>query len=398
MSSAIRTVSTAKWALHVPKSTAEDAPLICIPTIHPRGDQRILRCTQVLLDAGFRVKFIWEGLGKPSADAVVSEELIAPSHSLRQRLIKLSGLTSKALHTNANNWHIHDFYMLPSALLASARGVRTIYDVHEYYPEYYASKLPMAVRPAVRGAIAGFQSSVARIIGGVNVVSAAMTPEFDRKGIPTAITPNYPYRMLASKRDAASRSGAIHIGTLSETYGMEQLISIGEHLADQGSDISLDLIKKFPNKSTEQAFFARLNSSRASSVIRLIDPVRPTEIPSLLDGYAVGLSTILNAGQNDIAVPTKLYEYVLAGVTVIGTRRSAQQSFMENWGQAFLFEDEDTRGMAKAIIDAHRETTKARSFQAAQEADGHLSWELGPAKSLTALAQIVFHGGRGRDD
>ncbi|QCU77549.1 hypothetical protein E7744_04430 [Citricoccus sp. SGAir0253] len=347
----------------------------------------------MLLNAGFRVELIWEGTGRPSTDDVISEQLVVPSTSFAERLIKLAGLTSRGLRTGARNWHIHDFYMLPSALAARLRGIRTIYDVHEYYPEYYSSKLPAPLRPLAHRAISGFQVISARVIGGANLVAEPMTPAFQKAGAPTAITPNYPYNTRASTAGGTERTGAIHIGTLSHTYGMDQLISIGEHLVDMEASFSLDLVKKFPNADTERTFRERLARSQASSVINLIDPVRPSEIPGLLDTYAVGVSTILDAGQNDIAVPTKLYEYVLAGVTVVGTQRMAQRQFLQTWGQSFLFADDDTLGMAQAIMDAHDDALKARALAAAQAADGHLQWEQRPAASLTRLAEAVFNTG-----
>lgn len=386
-----RMVSTDQWTLQVPVTTTSASALVCIPTVHPRGDQRILRCTQALLDAGFRVLIIWEGYGEPSDDPAVKEQLLSRSHSLIQRLSKLRGLTKAALKSKALNWHIHDFYMLPSSLMARLRGIRTIYDVHEYYPEYYADKFPRNTRIVVADAISRFQVFAARRVGGANVVAEPMKNAFDRASVPTAVTPNYPSQMRAASLQSDDRSGAIHIGTLSKTYGMEQLIQIGEHLANLESPVTVDLIRKFPNASIEREFLDKLSRSSAATTIRLLDPIPSSEVPSLLRGYAVGLSTIQESGQNDIAVPTKLYEYVLAGMTVVGTERSAQRSFLEEYGRSELFADGDTLSMAQAVVRAQELPAIRSALEAAQFADEHLQWEGAPAESLTALARSIFY-------
>lgn len=390
MSLVYREVETERWRLQVPRALSPDSPLVCVPTIHPRGDQRILRCTQVLLDAGFRVEIIWEGNGTPSTDLGVYEHIIPKSNSFAERISKLGRLTLMAFRSSARNWHIHDFYMLPSALLARMRGIRTIYDVHEYYPEYYSSKLPAPLRPIVAGAISRFQVSVARKVGGANVVAERMSVPFRDRGVPLAISPNYPSHTSTPDATNESRSGAIHIGTLSPTYGMVQLIDVAVHLHRLDPTLTIDLVKRFPNKATEERFYKLLESANILGSIRLLEPVRPSEVPALLNRYVVGLSTILDAGQNEIAIPTKLYEYVNAGLTTVGTRRPAQEQFLAEWGRSELLSDEDSLGMAVAIVAAHTPVAMEEASAKAVLAKQHLHWEKGPANSLKLLVRSVF--------
>lgn len=390
MSLDYREVVTERWRLRVPTALGPDSPLVCVPTIHPRGDQRILRCTQVLLDAGFRVEIIWEGEGTASTDVAVYERLIPKSRSFAERISKLGRLTLMAFRSGARNWHIHDFYMLPSALLARMRGIRTIYDVHEYYPEYYSSKFPSPFRRITARAISTFEVHVARKIGGANVVAELMSAPFRDGAVPLAVSPNYPSRTPVSYYKDKSRSGAIHIGTLSSTYGMVQLIDVAEHLNKLDPTLTVDLVKKFPNKATEDRFHELLETSDASESVRLLPPVRPSEVPSLLSRYVVGLSTILDAGQNDIAIPTKLYEYVLGGLTTVGTKRTAQERFLEEWGRADLFSDDDALGMALAIVAAHAPAAIEEAAAKALLAEEYLQWEQGPANSLQRLVYSVF--------
>jgi glycosyltransferase involved in cell wall biosynthesis len=396
---AMRQVITDKWMLEVPHTTDSKAPLICIPTIHPRGDQRILRCAQAALNAGYRVKFFWLGEGNPSTDPSAAEEIFPRATSFAQRMLQLPKVALRAHKEQPLGWHIHDLYMLPIALAWRAMTKRlSVYDVHEFYSTYYASKIraPRLLRNALATLIDAFQFWATNLVGGANVVAAEMSAGYRKRGIPVSVSPNLPLRKYydASPVSAESRRyrKVIHTGTLSEPYGMKLIIDLAVECQLRGYDVCFDLIHRFPNANQEELFMSYLRGRNQPTNLRLIPAVDADKIASLLSSYGIGLSMISAEGQNDLAIPTKLYEYVLMGLSVVGTERKAQKNFLDHYGVGELRGDSDIEGLADAIgtLSKGESEMTARLRHAAISAREELFWENGPESDLRRLYAEVF--------
>lgn len=387
-------LETDAWRLRVPATLRPDAPLICIPTIHPRGDQRLIRCAQVALDAGFRVHFVWPGAGTPSRTAQVSETLIPVLSSFRERAARIRHIAKLAGAQDARLWHIHDLYFLARARAWSRRTRRAVvYDVHEYYGSYYSSRLPLPgfLRPAVKALIDRLQVAATARIGGANLVAEAMAAPYRRRGVPVAVTPNYPLREHIAGvpvRPFAERARrVIHTGTLSRPYGAQTLIDLAVAAHARGSELTFDVVARFPNRTAEAEFLAAMRDAGDPPNLRLIDPVPAHDVPALLAGYGVGLSVLAAHGQNEVAIPTKLYEYALLGLAIVGTDRAAQRTFVEDHAVGEVFADDDIAGMLAAVeryAGASADVSAAVEGRA-ESARAHLVWEADPARSLTAL-------------
>ncbi|WP_136052063.1 glycosyltransferase [Microbacterium sp. K36] len=374
-------IDAGAWVLHAPRDLSPDAPIVCVPTVHPRGDQRVIRVAQAALDAGFRVAFIWPGTGSPSEDARAAEVLLRPPQSTRERLRLVTTVDRRAREAEADVFHIHDLYLLPfAARWARRRGVPFVYDVHEHYGTYYASRLRLSgrLRDLTARLIDAVQRRWVRANGGVDAVADEIAAPYREAGIPVSVSPNYPLTRGSTNIPVPALSQrstrAIHIGTLSAPYGMERLVKLAAALRGEPDGFGVDVVGRFPNAQSRIDFEEVVRRHGSPDNLRVIPVVPAHEIPSLLTQYRVGLSTIEAGGQNDIAIPTKLYEYVRAGLAVVGTDRGAQRRFLHEHGVGFV-SDDDT-ALADATRDYLRDDValdeKAR--RAADDAQEVLDW------------------------
>ena len=272
-----------------------------------------------------------------------------------------------------------------------------VYDVHEYYARYYSEKLPLPDKwqRVVQRFLEWYQVRVVRKIGGANVVAEPMAPPYRRRGVPVSVSANLPMRAPYDAQPVTSflarRHRAVHIGTLSESYGMHLLVNMAAEAHRRGLNVTFDLVEKFPNKVQEARFHELLASAGNPPNVRLVPVIPAHKIASFLSSYGIGLSTILSGGQNDIAIPTKLYEYALMGLVVVGTDRVAQRRFLNKWGVADLFADSDVVGMVDAIatqtVEAGDVTLRIQATAA--RAREQLFWEVGPANQLSELLSQV---------
>lgn len=398
---ASETVRTESWSLTVPAGVTAGSALICIPTVHPRGDRRVIRCAQVALDAGYRVEFIWLGEGKPSAHPAIAEQLLPMPASTRDRLRAVGAVARRARALDAALWHIHDFYLLEHARRWSRRARRpVVYDVHEYYGDYYASKLPLPrqIQRLVAKQLDSYQARVTVRIGGANLVAARMSEAYDRLGVPRTISPNYPLReqFNVDIKPFAERSRrVIHTGSLTHLYGAELLVQLAARAEKRGLDFKFTATARFPDTVAAAEFERILSAHGKPSNLTLLQPVPAHEVPRMLQDYGFGLSLLLpDYPQVDLAVPSKVYEYAAMGLVTVTTpgasARFADQHSVKVALDPGNLDHALDEMVAVADSRAVASETTARAFKARDGA----TWEGACAPGITWLYETLLKDAR----
>lgn len=392
--SKIETIATEAWELSVPDSTSLESPLLVIPTVHPRGDRRIIRCAQVALDAGFRLHFLWLGSGEPSTDYRVRETLFSEPRNVFERIRMVPRISACAAKLGGQIWHIHDFYFLAEAKRwKRASGRSVLYDVHEYYSQYYAAKLPLPefARRLISGWIERYQTTAAKKLGGANVVTEEMAIPFRVKGVPVSISPNYPmlsqFGELPSNAFEARRWSVLNIGTLSREYGTQLLVELAAKSLQRQLPFEFTVLKRFPSPNHEQEFNRLVASAGAPRNLKLVS-TRPThEMPDLLAGAGFGLSLLSFNGQNEFAIPSKIYEHIISGMVVVVTDRAAQSEF----AKSFAVQVSEDGNNVDAILDQmiclaeDAGATEAKLVEHAKVARQRFTWEGAVEPGLRAM-------------
>lgn len=387
-----RTLRTDAWTLEVPASLTTDAPLICIPTVHPRGDRRVVSCAQVALNSGFRVKFIWLGDGAPSTDPLVGESILPTPRSTRERLLATRRVSALANEIPADLWHIHDFYMLPAAKRWYLRTRNpVVYDVHEYYSEYYPARVPLSprLRRAAGRLIEEYQVRAARMFGGANVVTERMSEPFRKADVPVSVSPNYPrigpLAAVAPRPFIERHYSVLHMGTLTADYGTDTLIAMAKRSLDRSLPFSFAAVARFPSSAARDEFQAQ--AAEAAVSITMLDPRPAHEMPSLLSKYGFGLSLLVDdGGQNEYAVPSKNVEHILMGLVAVVSNRPAQRAFVERWGcHVILDEDRIDDALDRMLEVAQDGSTESSLRASASTGRKSLTWE---GVSEPALSQL----------
>jgi hypothetical protein len=392
-----RPLRTDAWTLEVPKTLDSESPLLCIPTVHPRGDRRIISCAQVALDSGFRVMFVWLGGGTPSDDPMVQEIVLPAPSSTRERILATRRVAAIAEKSDAAIWHIHDYYMLPRAKRWHLRcGKPVVYDVHEYYAEYYAARLPVpsSLRAHVARAIESYQVRAASAFGGANVVTERMSEPFRQRDVPVSVSPNYPRRApleSARSRPFNERNYAVlHMGTLTRDYGTETLVALAQRSKERSLPFTFAAVSRFPSMAAREEFLAMTDVAKVE--IDMISPRAAHEMPELLSEYGFGLSLLArDSGQNDFAVPSKNVEHILMGLVAVVSNRPAQRQFVERWGCAVVLDEARLDDALDRMLALARDpATDAKLREAASAGRQSLTWEGVSAPALTGLYSRVF--------
>lgn len=392
---------TERWQLSTP-----DAPIdsrtrrVLVATIHPRGDQRILKCIQSLLSHGCSVHIVWLGdeLGHRVFDEWLEETVVSSAGSTFVRMRRTVEVLRHALRARAHVLYIHDFYMLPHAAFWRVRsaGGSVVFDSHEHYPELYGAKFPKVLRPFGRRLLRILARVLQSTVDGFSLVSDEMVPEAERGKRPVIVTPNFPSTSLSpassTPAEGARLRKVIHSGSLSPAYGAALLLEAA-HLVDrQALDVEIVAIERFGNEANRKWFYEQIERSGMPESLTMISPRPAHEMQSLLQEYGVGLSLIQPTGQNPLAIPTKIYEYASTGLAVVATDLPAQGRFVrESPGvTGALFAPDSADGLVTRLreIMASPNETAAELRTSTEVALASFSWEASCHPQFAMFAEL----------
>lgn len=352
-----RIVETQAWRISVPERLREDAPLLVVPTVHPRGDRRILSCAVAALEAGYRIHFVWLGEGERSTDPLVAETLLATPSGRTERIRLVSQVVNMATALRGDAWHIHDFYLLGAASRWRRKTGRPVmFDSHEYYGRYYAQELPVpaSLRPTVERIVDGYEVRKVRALGFANLVAQQMSAKYEGSGVDVTVTPNFPlaapYASAGWAPFSPRRWRVVHTGMLSTDYGTELLTELAVRAEQRGLPFRFDVVKRFASPSLERQFRELLAQRGNPANLRLIDPMPAHAVAGFLAGAGFGLSLNESTGQYDMAIPAKSYEYLLSGLVGVITNLAAQRAFWREHGCSVVSESNDADELLDGML------------------------------------------------
>jgi glycogen synthase len=235
--------------------------------------------------------------------------------------------------------HANDFATLPAAwLTARASDARLVYDAHELYAQEEAS-MPATYRAFVRV----LERRLARRADAVVTVSEPLARELaERLSLPRRplVVLNAPAREDVDeprRQDGPLR--AIYQGAMAPGRPLEDLWSAVA--AADGVELTVRVLGADPDRLRRDVELHGLDDR-----VRVAEPVAPDQLVAALAGHDVGV--IFNrprSGHYQVALPNRLFEYMMAGLAVVCPRLPALAEIVESEGVGVTY----TPGSPKAL-------------------------------------------------
>ena len=333
------------------KKTAMGAISIChLTSAHDRDDSRIFQkmCRSVQAN-GMKVTLVVAD-GKPNQ--VISGISVMGATKFLSRTLRMLvapfSVMATARNVNSRIFHIHDPDLLVVGLILKIIfKACVIYDAHEDLPAAILAKtyIPERLRAFVSNLSNLVEKNIAMRLDAVIAATPHIKSKFDTYNTNCVSVCNYPIvGILPSPvvRGSGSENRIAYIGGLGVNRGIFELVRALDLCKNK---VQLDLCGSF----SENGFETSLKVQPGWQNVDFHGWVGGVEVQRVLSQSIAGI-VVLKATPNYLhSLPIKMFEYMLAGVPVIGSNFPEWCMIIEKYECGILVDPESPKAIARAI-------------------------------------------------
>jgi glycosyltransferase involved in cell wall biosynthesis len=295
-------------------SETPNVKVVHISTVHPAADSRIYEkeCYS-LATAGYHVTLI--ATGTPPTDPTPVRVITRPRIKHRGLRFVFGPLRAirMALRLKPDVIHLHDPELIPLGALCRLRGYNVIFDSHEDIPESMGHK-PYLPRPLSTG-LRMASHSLIWLVNRTGIHTISATPHIARRFPGSVVIQNFPRASdwpVTTGRRAPAR--LVYVGGITEPRGLWPMVNAVALLRRSIPDVTLTLAGPI-----SAPLLTRLETHLADGGVQYVGELSRHEVVGLLSKSTIGLVLFDPSPNNLNGRPTKLYEYMAAGIPCIAS-------------------------------------------------------------------------------
>lgn len=319
-----------------------------LTSAHPRYDTRIfLKQCRSLAAAGHEVYFIVaDGTGNEIRDGVHIID-VGASIGRRDRMFGATRRVLKcAIELDADIYHFHDPELLPVGLALKRRRKQVIYDTHEDLPQDILTKeyLSSGVRRPIAAFADAFERFVGRRLDAIVAATPSIRDKFRRVGIKAVDVNNYP--ILGELETASAWSGkkreVCYLGGIAAIRGIREMVAA---MALSRSEVRLNLAGTFDDPGLK----VEVENNPGWERVNELGFVSRSQVSEILARSVGGIVTFHPVTNHIEAQPNKMFEYMSAGVPVIGSNFPLWRDIIEGNQCGICVDPLDPASIAAAL-------------------------------------------------
>jgi len=323
-----------------------------LTSAHPALDVRIFhKECRSLARAGYDVIAIGNHECNEIVDGVRFRGLGRSRNRIQRMTVKQLRMCREAFRAAADVYHIHDPDLLAVGILLRAARKRVIYDIHEDLPRTILSSkeyLPKPVRKPLMWIVERAEKAAAQYMSGLITATPGLADRFRTIHSNTVVVSNFvivdefaPSTHLDWKKRL---SAVTYYGGISEQRGIREMLAAMD-LLPRALGAKLELGGWFYEKALQDDLEARPQWRH----VNWHGELNRTDVVSVLSRVRVGLLVLHPDKAYVASQPTKLFEYMAAGIPVVASDFPLWRNIIQNAGCGLLVDPFDTHSIAAAI-------------------------------------------------
>ncbi len=323
-----------------------------LTSLHSPFDVRIFyKECRSLARAGYDVTLIAPASFREESVEGVRVLGVPPATGRRERWRVWRNLVQTVRRLEADVIHFHDPELL---LLTPFLGrAHLIYDCHEFNALAMQSKpwLPRWGRRPAGWLVARLEPALARRCSAVVLVNEAQEAIFRRTGRPLAVVRNFPLvpPSLPLRRDGDGRT-VVHVGAHARTRGCSVMVAAFAEVVRRIPAARLWLVGPFNHPPYRAETEQLIGSLGLRAHVRMVGEVSYPVAMQWMRRADVGLVAIQPTPQYRHCLPTKLLEYMAAGVPVVAGETADIGEVVRAWECGILVPPDDPPAYGQAIV------------------------------------------------
>jgi glycosyltransferase involved in cell wall biosynthesis len=249
--------------------------------------------------------------------------------------------------------HFHDPELIPFALMLKGQGYKVIYDVHEDVPADIYSKawIPSLMQPPVAWAAEIVERSTARRFDAIVAATPTIGDRFRGYGARVSVVRNSVRlnEFVEPSIETARYRQAVYVGHASFNRGLVEM-------AEACKAAQLPLVLAGGIGAKEAAWLKKFSAN-----VEWRGKLGRSEIAGLLNESLIGLCLFHPEPNHLYAMPTKIFEYMAAGLPVVVNDLPMPKQIVEQAGCGFSVPSNDPNLLAEKL--SMLATDPARAIQ-----------------------------------
>jgi glycosyltransferase involved in cell wall biosynthesis len=323
--------------------------VVHLSTVHSPADGRIMdKEARGLSEAGWDVAVVAPHDRNELHGGVRVVAIDRPSHRLTRATLTALRVAMAGLREKGDIYVFHDPELLPVGIVLRLLGKKVIYDVHETHSSSIAhrSDIHRWVRKPLALLVKYLEIATASKLSGIVAATPSICEQFGQLATPRVTVQNFPRLFPTSSKAipmSSRRAIAIYAGAMSEARGVLTMVDAMAELPESlGAELVLAGRMTPELRSTAQV---RRGWDRVSA----IGQVSHENVIARLQQARIGL-VVLHPEPNYLdSFPTKMFEYMAAGLPVIASHFPLWKSIILDNRCGLLVDPLSPNAIAEAI-------------------------------------------------
>lgn len=326
-----------------------DKKVCIITTVHQPFDTRIYhKEIRSLTKAGYQVTLI-----APGKESLKQKNFLLLPVKKEKSFIKRAFFVHPqvfllALKSKSQIYHFHDPELIFIGFILKMLGKKVIYDVHEDNKKAILSKsyLNRRLRKAISLVFNLVEKNLSRFYDAIITVNEEIERKFLHYNKKVYLIKNYPWKndfiLNSSTKERQKGFNLIYIGSLTKIRGAKDIVKVLDLLPN---DVFLTIIGRFYSEK----FKEEVMSLPGFKKVKYLGEIPLKEALIHLFSADAGLIPIYPEPQYLTAIPTKLFEYMAAGLPVIAFNTPECAKIIEKVGFGLIVKPGNLEELARAV-------------------------------------------------